>query len=29
MTASESEAAIAFRHENNLKVVHDVCVMLS
>jgi len=26
---SESEAAIAFCHENNLKVVHDVCVMLS
>jgi predicted CoA-binding protein len=26
---SESEAAIAFCHENNLKVVHDTCVMLS
>jgi len=26
---SESEAAIDFCHENNLKVVHDVCVMLS
>ena len=26
---SESEAAIAFCHENNMKVVHDVCVMLS
>lgn len=26
---SESEAAIAFCHKNNLKVVHDVCVMLS
>jgi len=26
---SESEAAIAFCQENNLKVVHDVCVMLS
>lgn len=26
---SESEAAIAYCHENNLKVVHDVCVMLS
>ena len=26
---SENEAAIAFCHENNLKVVHDVCVMLS
>jgi predicted CoA-binding protein len=26
---SESEAAIAFCHENNLKVVHSVCVMLS
>lgn len=26
---SESEAAIAFCHENNLKVVHGVCVMLS
>ena len=26
---SESEAAIAFCRENNLKVVHDVCVMLS
>ncbi len=26
---SESEAAIAFCHENNLKVVHDICVMLS
>jgi len=26
---SESEAAITFCHENNLKVVHDVCVMLS
>jgi len=25
---SESEAAIAFCHEKNLKVVHDVCVML-
>jgi len=26
---SESEAAIAYCHQNNLKVVHDVCVMLS
>jgi len=26
---SESEAAIAFCHENDLKVVHSVCVMLS
>ena len=26
---SESEAAIAFCHKSNLKVVHDVCVMLS
>lgn len=26
---SESEAAIAFCQENKLKVVHDVCVMLS
>jgi predicted CoA-binding protein len=26
---SESEAAIAFCHENNLKVVHGVCVMLN
>lgn len=26
---SESEAAIAFCHENNLKVVHDTCVMLN
>jgi predicted CoA-binding protein len=26
---SESETAIAFCHENNLKVVHDVCVMLN
>ena len=26
---SESEAAIAFCHKNNLKVVHGVCVMLS
>jgi hypothetical protein len=26
---SESEAAISFCHESNLKVVHDVCVMLS
>ena len=26
---SESETAIAFCHENNLKVVHSVCVMLS
>jgi len=26
---SESEAAIDFCHRNNLKVVHDVCVMLS
>ena len=26
---SESEAAIAFCHENKLKVVHDVCVMLN
>ena len=24
---SESEASITFCHENNLKVVHDVCVM--
>jgi predicted CoA-binding protein len=24
---SESEAAIAFCHENGLKVVHDICVM--
>ena len=26
---SESEAAIVYCHENNLKVVHDVCVMLN
>ncbi|MFC1958045.1 CoA-binding protein [Chloroflexota bacterium] len=26
---AESEAAIAYCHENNLKVVHDVCVMLN
>lgn len=26
---SESEAAIRFCQENNLKVVHDVCVMLN
>ena len=26
---SESEVAIAFCHENNLKVVHSVCVMLN
>ena len=26
---SESEAAIAYCHKNNLKVVHDVCVMLN
>jgi len=26
---SESQAAIDFCHENNLKAVHDVCVMLS
>jgi len=26
---SESEAALDFCHKNNLKVVHDVCVMLS
>ncbi len=26
---SESEAAIKFCQENNLKVVHDVCVMLN
>ena len=26
---SESETAIAFCHENNLKVVHSVCVMMS
>ena len=26
---SASEAAIAFCHENDLKVVHDVCVMLN
>jgi hypothetical protein len=26
---SESEAAIAFCRENDLKVVHDICVMLS
>ena len=26
---SESEAAIAFCHENNLKVVHGVCVMMN
>jgi len=26
---SESEAAIAFCHENGLKVIHDVCVMVS
>ena len=25
---SESEAAISFCRENNLKVVHDVCVMM-
>jgi predicted CoA-binding protein len=24
---SESEAAIAYCHENKLKVVHDICVM--
>ena len=28
-SGSESEAAIAFCHENNLKVVHDVCVMMN
>jgi predicted CoA-binding protein len=28
-SGSESEAAIAFCHKNNLKVVHDICVMLS
>lgn len=26
---SESETAIAFCHENNLKVVHGVCVMMN
>lgn len=26
---SESEAAISFCEENNLKVVHDVCVMMN
>jgi predicted CoA-binding protein len=26
---SESETAIAYCHENNLKIVHDVCVMTS
>ena len=26
---SESEAAIAYCHKNNLKVVHGVCVMLN
>jgi predicted CoA-binding protein len=26
---SESEAAIAFCHGNNMKVVHSVCVMMS
>ena len=26
---AESEAAISYCQENNLKVVHDVCVMLS
>jgi len=26
---AESEAAISYCRENNLKVVHDVCVMLS
>ena len=26
---SESETAIAFCHEHNLKVVHSVCVMMS
>ena len=26
---SESEAAITYCHKNNLKVVHDVCVMLN
>ena len=26
---SESETAIAYCHENNLKVVHSVCVMMS
>ena len=26
---SESETAITYCHENNLKVVHSVCVMLS
>jgi predicted CoA-binding protein len=26
---SESEIAIAYCHENNLKVVHSVCVMMS
>jgi predicted CoA-binding protein len=26
---SESEAAIAFCHENSLKVVHSVCVMMN
>ena len=26
---SESEAAITFCHENNLKVVHDTCVMMN
>jgi predicted CoA-binding protein len=26
---SESEAAIAYCHDNNLKVVHSVCVMMN
>jgi predicted CoA-binding protein len=26
---SQSERAVAFCHENNLKVVHDVCVMVN
>ena len=26
---TESETAITYCHENNLKVVHSVCVMLS
>jgi predicted CoA-binding protein len=26
---SESDAAIAFCHDNNFKVVHDTCVMLN
>jgi len=29
MPISETEAAIAYCRENNVKVVHDVCVMLS